>query len=39
MNNKSETYFNFKQFYDKWINQFVKVKKYYLKKQIDVEKI
>jgi alpha-N-acetylglucosamine transferase len=39
MNNKSETYFNFKQFYDKWINQFVKVKKYYLLKQISIENI
>ena len=38
MKNKSETYYNFKQFYDKWINEFKKVKKYYLLKQIDIQK-
>ena len=39
MNNKSETYFNFRQFYDKWISQFKKVKKYYFNKELIIEKI
>ena len=39
MNTKSETYYNFKNFYDKWILQFKKVKKYYSEKGIDIENI
>jgi len=39
MNTKSDTYYNFKNFYDKWILQFKKVKKYYSEKGIDIENI
>jgi alpha-N-acetylglucosamine transferase len=39
MNTKSETYYNFKNFYDKWILQFKKARKYYSEKGIDIENI